>query len=131
MTTLTHAGDGSGRLYATLQGGQIRVIQKGAVRTAPFLDLSALTKKTPKPGALEPAVLKAAENRGFGRDVVVVKPGGEPPSETTASGDGENQVQAKPKPSKPRRGAPSVVTGTPRSSASKPRVEVMVQTAPT
>lgn len=66
------------------------------------LDLSALTKKTPKPGALEPAVLKAAENRGFGRDVVVVKPGGEPPSETTASGDGENQVQAKPKPSKPR-----------------------------
>lgn len=66
------------------------------------LDLSALTKKTPKPGALEPAVLKAAENRGFGRDVVVVKPGGEPPSETPASGNEENQVPAKPKPNKPR-----------------------------
>ena len=52
VTTLTHAGDGSGRLYATLQGGQIRVIQKGAVRTAPFLDLSALTRAGGERGLL-------------------------------------------------------------------------------
>ena len=52
VTTLTHAGDGSGRLYATLQGGQIRVIQGGAVRTAPFLDLSALTRAGGERGLL-------------------------------------------------------------------------------
>lgn len=64
------------------------------------LDLSALSKKTPKPGALEPAVLKAAENRGFGRDVLV-KPPVEPSSETPASQNAP-QTPPKPKPSKPR-----------------------------
>jgi glucose/arabinose dehydrogenase len=52
VTTLTHAGDGSGRLYATLQPGQIRVIEGGNVRTTPFLDLSALTRAGGERGLL-------------------------------------------------------------------------------
>lgn len=64
------------------------------------LDLSALSKKTPKPGALEPAVLKAAENRGFGRDVLA-KPPVEPFSETPASQEAP-QTPPKPKSNKPR-----------------------------
>lgn len=52
VTTLTHAGDGSGRLYATLQGGQVRVIQNGAVRAQPFLDLSNLTRAGGERGLL-------------------------------------------------------------------------------
>lgn len=52
VTTLTHAGDGSGRMYATLQGGQVRVIQGGQVRAQPFLDLSNLTRAGGERGLL-------------------------------------------------------------------------------
>lgn len=52
VTTLTHAGDGSGRLYTTQQGGQIRVIQNGQVRAQPFLDVSALTSAGGERGLL-------------------------------------------------------------------------------
>ncbi|MFC4638656.1 PQQ-dependent sugar dehydrogenase [Deinococcus hohokamensis] len=52
VTTLTHAGDGSGRLYATLQGGQIRVIEGGDVRAQPFLDLGGLTRAGGERGLL-------------------------------------------------------------------------------
>ncbi|MCB9855844.1 MAG: PQQ-dependent sugar dehydrogenase [Phycisphaerales bacterium] len=38
---LTHANDGSGRLYLALQTGQILVIENGNVLPAPFLDLTA------------------------------------------------------------------------------------------
>ncbi len=36
----THAGDGSGRLFFAEQGGLIKIVQNGAVRSTPFLDLS-------------------------------------------------------------------------------------------
>jgi len=52
VTTLTHAGDGSGRMYATLQGGQVRVIQGGQVRAQPFLDVSNLTRAGGERGLL-------------------------------------------------------------------------------
>lgn len=52
VTTLTHAGDGSGRMYATLQEGQIRVIQGGQVRAQPFLDVSNLTRAGGERGLL-------------------------------------------------------------------------------
>ncbi|MBB5234409.1 PQQ-dependent sugar dehydrogenase [Deinococcus budaensis] len=52
VTTLTHAGDGSGRLYATLQAGQVRVIQGGQLRAQPFLDLSNLTRAGGERGLL-------------------------------------------------------------------------------
>ena len=38
--TATHAGDGSGRLFVAEQGGRIQIVQSGAVRPTPFLDLS-------------------------------------------------------------------------------------------
>lgn len=40
---LTHAGDGTGRLYVIEQDGTIRIIQKREVRSTPFLDISDLT----------------------------------------------------------------------------------------
>lgn len=41
-TTITHAGDGSGRLFVCEQRGQIRIIHNGMLLPAPFLDLSSL-----------------------------------------------------------------------------------------
>lgn len=40
-TELTHAGDGSGRLFICDQPGQIRIFQHGMLLPDPFLDLSA------------------------------------------------------------------------------------------
>jgi glucose/arabinose dehydrogenase len=39
---VTHAGDGSGRLFVVEQGGYIRIIQNGGVLATPFLDVSGL-----------------------------------------------------------------------------------------
>jgi len=40
-TCLTHAGDGSGRLFVVDQAGQIRVIKGGMLLPTPFLDISS------------------------------------------------------------------------------------------
>ena len=37
---ITHAGDGSGRIFVVQQTGQIRIIRNGALRAEPFLDLA-------------------------------------------------------------------------------------------
>ena len=37
---VTHAGDGSGRLFVTLQGGRIVVFDSGRLLDTPFLDIS-------------------------------------------------------------------------------------------
>ncbi|KPK05677.1 MAG: hypothetical protein AMJ56_15545 [Anaerolineae bacterium SG8_19] len=42
LTYLTHAGDGSGRLFVVEQRGRIRIIQNGAVNPTPFLDIAGL-----------------------------------------------------------------------------------------
>ncbi len=39
---VTHAGDGSGRLFVVEQGGMIWIVKDGSVLPAPFLDASAL-----------------------------------------------------------------------------------------
>jgi len=46
---LTHARDGSGRLFVVDQIGQIRIIQNGILLPTPFLDVSA---KLPAPGVI-------------------------------------------------------------------------------
>jgi glucose/arabinose dehydrogenase len=42
---LTHAGDGSGRLFIVEQNGLIRILQNGAVLEKPFLDLTPLVSR--------------------------------------------------------------------------------------
>lgn len=37
---LTHAGDGSGRLFIADQAGQVRIVEDGALLPTPFLDIS-------------------------------------------------------------------------------------------
>lgn len=37
---ITHAGDGSGRLFVVERGGRIRIVEEGRVRNKPFLDIS-------------------------------------------------------------------------------------------
>jgi len=39
---ITHAGDGSGRLFVVEQPGRIRVIKQGALLSVPFLDITSL-----------------------------------------------------------------------------------------
>ncbi|PNY82079.1 PQQ-dependent sugar dehydrogenase [Deinococcus koreensis] len=51
-TAITHAGDGSGRLYIAQQSGLIRVAEGGKLRAAPFLDLSGLTRAGGERGLL-------------------------------------------------------------------------------
>jgi glucose/arabinose dehydrogenase len=43
---ITHAGDGSGRLFIVEQGGLIRIIKNGSLLTTPFLDVSSLLKSS-------------------------------------------------------------------------------------
>ena len=38
---VTHAGDGSGRLFVVERGGRVRIVRGGAVDATPFLDISA------------------------------------------------------------------------------------------
>ena len=40
---LTHAGDGSGRLFIVDQPGQIRIVKNGVLLPAPFLDITSKT----------------------------------------------------------------------------------------
>lgn len=49
---VTHAGDGSGRLFVVEQGGRIRIIQNGAVLPTPFLDISGLVSTGNEQGLL-------------------------------------------------------------------------------
>lgn len=52
VTALTHAGDGTGRLYVAQQTGQIRVVQGGQLRSALFLDLRNVTRAGGERGLL-------------------------------------------------------------------------------
>lgn len=39
-TGIVHAGDGSGRLFVTEQGGRIRIVREGLLLPSPFLDIA-------------------------------------------------------------------------------------------
>lgn len=49
---LENAGDGTGRLYVVEQGGTIRIVEGGTVRSTPFLDISDLTEGGGEQGLL-------------------------------------------------------------------------------
>jgi glucose/arabinose dehydrogenase len=49
---VTHAGDGTGRLFVVEQGGRIRVVRDGRLLPEPFLDLTALTEAVGERGLL-------------------------------------------------------------------------------
>jgi glucose/arabinose dehydrogenase len=49
---ITHAADGSGRLFITLQGGQIYILEGTRLRDTPFLDISRLVSSRGERGLL-------------------------------------------------------------------------------
>ena len=49
---VTHAGDGSGRLFGVEQPGRIRIIQQGRLLDAPFLDISDRVRHAGEQGLL-------------------------------------------------------------------------------
>lgn len=52
---VTHAGDGSGRLFVVEQEGRIRVVKNGEVEEAPFLDVSSRVRCCGERGLLNAA----------------------------------------------------------------------------
>ncbi len=65
-TAITHAGDGSGRLFVGEQRGVIRVVKNGVLQPTPFLDVSS--KLTPEqPGFDERGLLGLAFHPRFGQ----------------------------------------------------------------
>jgi glucose/arabinose dehydrogenase len=61
---VTHAGDGSGRLFVVEQGGTIRIVRDGRVATQPFLDVSSLTEGEGERGLLGLAFHPRYERNG-------------------------------------------------------------------
>lgn len=49
---VTHAGDGSGRLFVVEQQGVVRILETGRLREAPFLDITALVEAGGEQGLL-------------------------------------------------------------------------------
>jgi glucose/arabinose dehydrogenase len=52
---ITHAGDGSGRIFVVEQTGRIMIIKNGALQTVPFLDITARVLLSPEQGLLSVA----------------------------------------------------------------------------
>jgi glucose/arabinose dehydrogenase len=63
--TVVHAGDGSGRLFIVLQGGQIMVFDGNNVLPRPFLDISALVSCCDERGLLGLAFHPNYATNGF------------------------------------------------------------------
>ena len=61
---VTHAGDGSGRLFVVEQTGRIRIIDGETVRPTPFLDLSGSVLATGEQGLLGLAFHPSYETNG-------------------------------------------------------------------
>lgn len=62
---ITHAGDGSGRIFVVEQGGRIRIIKDGALLPTPFLDISGRISTGGERGLLGLAF--APNYEGYGR----------------------------------------------------------------
>lgn len=62
---ITHAGDGSGRLFITLQGGRIVIYNGTQILPTPFLDISTLVSCCGERGLLSTAFHPQYSNNGF------------------------------------------------------------------
>jgi glucose/arabinose dehydrogenase len=64
-TTVTNAGDGSGRIFIAQETGQILIFINGSVLPTPFLDISDLVGQTPEHGLLGLAFHPDYVSNGF------------------------------------------------------------------
>ncbi len=63
--SVTHAGDGSDRLFVTQQGGQIKVVENGTHLSTPFLDINTLITSGGEQGLLGLAFHPNYSTNGF------------------------------------------------------------------
>ena len=63
-TSVTHAGDGSERLFVTQKGGELVVLEGGEVLSQPFLDLSDIVTTNSERGLLDVAFHPNYEENG-------------------------------------------------------------------
>ncbi len=62
---ITHAGDGSGRLFTVEQEGRIRIVEDGILQPAPFLDITDRVSCCSERGLLSVAFPPAYAVRGY------------------------------------------------------------------
>jgi hypothetical protein len=65
VVAITHAGDGSGRLFLTQQAGQIRIHNGTSLLTTPFLDIDPLVRCCGEEGLLSVAFHPNYASNGF------------------------------------------------------------------
>ena len=61
---LTHAGDGSGRIFVVEQAGRVRVLRDGVIAPEPFLDISRIVRSGGERGLLSVAFHPGYERNG-------------------------------------------------------------------
>ena len=64
-TTVTNAGDGSGRIFIAQETGEILIFVNGSVLPIPFLDISDLVRQEPEQGLLGLAFPSDYAEQGF------------------------------------------------------------------
>lgn len=62
---ITHAGDGSGRLFIIEQAGRIRIFQDGSLLPTPFLDITSRVRSPSSSGGNEEGLLGLAFPPGY------------------------------------------------------------------
>jgi glucose/arabinose dehydrogenase len=62
---VTHAGDGSGRLFVVEQPGRIRIVKNGSLLATPFLDIAADLRAGGERGLLSLAFHPSYETNGY------------------------------------------------------------------
>jgi glucose/arabinose dehydrogenase len=62
---ITHAADGSGRIFVVEQGGRIRIIKSGVLQSTPFLDISTRISSGGERGLLGLAFAPDYARRGY------------------------------------------------------------------
>lgn len=90
---VTHAGDGSGRLFVVEQDGQIKIIKNGGVLGTPFLDITGLVQSGGEEGLLGLAFHPNYESNGLfyvyyndnSSNIAIARYTASPPSSDTAN----------------------------------------------